>query len=180
MVLETSRLVLRPWEESDAGSLYEYAKNPHIGPSAGWAVHTSVDNSRQIIQDILSADGTYAVTIKNNDAAIGSIGLMIGDKSNLSINSDEAEIGYWIGEPYWGQGFIPEAALELTRYAFGALNMSKVWCGYFDGNKKSKRVGEKCGFKFHHTEYNRQYPLISATKTLYVTCITKEEWNRNL
>ena len=176
MILETSRLVLRPWRETDAESLYEYAKNSLVGPIAGWPVHTSVENSRQIIRDVLSADEIYAVTIKNDDTAIGSIGLLIGGKSDLDINADEAEIGYWIGEPYWGRGFIPEAAREIIRHAFTDLEMSILWCGYFDGNEKSKRVGEKCGFRFHHTEYHKEWPLINAIKTQHVTCMTKQEW----
>lgn len=104
MVLKTSRLILRPWLETDAESLYQNAKNPLIGPNAGWPVHTSVENSRQIIREILSANETYAVTIKNENDAIGSVGLRIGEKSNLNIRADEAEIGYWIGVPYWGAG----------------------------------------------------------------------------
>ena len=171
---------MRPWKETDADSLFEYAKNPNVGPIAGWPVHTSVENSREIIRDILSADETYAVTMKNNDAsidaAIGSVGLLIGDKSNLKINPDEAEIGYWIGEPFWGQGLIPEAVREIMRYAFDDLKISVLWCGYFDKNEKSKRVNEKCGFRFHHTEYGKAWPLIHAVKTQHVTRLKKEEW----
>ena len=105
--LETTRLILRPWKESDAAILYEFAKNPLIGPVAGWPVHTSVENSRMLIRDVLSVNETYAVTLKGDDTAIGSIGLLIGDKSNLNIKADEAEIGYWIAEPYWGAGAYP-------------------------------------------------------------------------
>lgn len=176
MILKTTRLILRPWEETDAESLYEHAKDPLVGPIAGWPVHTSVENSRQIIRDILSADETYAVTLKADDVAIGSIGLMIGNKGNLDIGTDEAEIGYWIGVPYWGRGLILEAARELMRYAFEELGMTTVWCGYFDGNEKSKRVGEKCGFRFHHTERDKEWPLINEIKTQHITCITKKEW----
>ena len=179
MILKTNRLILRPWRDTDAESLYEYAKNPLIGPMAGWPVHTSVENSRQIIRDILSVDETYAVTIKGYDTAVGSIGLMIGDKSNFDIDADEAEIGYWIGVPYWGRGYIPEAANEFLRYAFNELDISTIWCGYFDENVKSKRVNEKCGFKYHHTE-EKEMPLINETKTLNVTCITKREWQGKL
>ena len=50
MTLETERLILRPWKEDDAESLYKYAKNPEVGPIAGWPVHTSVENSREIIK----------------------------------------------------------------------------------------------------------------------------------
>ena len=59
-----------------------------MGPIAGWPVHTSVENSRQIIKDVLSAGETYAIVQKGEGKAIGSIGLMIGDKSNLDIGHD--------------------------------------------------------------------------------------------
>ncbi len=179
MTLQTPRLILRPWHESDAESLYEFAKDPRVGPIAGWPAHTSVENSRDIIRDVLSADETYAVTLKSDDAAIGSVGLLIGDRSNLNIGADEGEIGYWIGVPYWGQGLIPEAASEVIRYAFEDLELSALWCGYFDGNEKSKRVGEKCGFKFHHTENNKEWPLINAVITQHVTYMSREQWQRS-
>jgi RimJ/RimL family protein N-acetyltransferase len=176
MILETERLILRPWKETDAKSLYEYAKDPLVGPAAGWPVHTSAENSRQIIRDVLSSDETYAVALKDEDAAIGSIGLMIGSQSNLDIAADEAEIGYWIGQPYWGRGFIPEAARALLRHAFADLNIKTVWCGYFDGNEKSKRAQEKCDFRFHHTETDKAWPLINAVVTQHITRMTSEEW----
>ena len=49
MIMETKRLILRPWKENDAESLYQYAKDPAVGPIAGWPVHTSIDNSRELI-----------------------------------------------------------------------------------------------------------------------------------
>ena len=180
MILETRRLRLRPWEETDAEELYELAKNPNIGPAAGWPIHTSVENSLQIIREILSADYTYAVTIMQEDKAVGSIGLLIGEKSNLGIGENEVEIGYWIGEPYWGHGYIPEAVCELMRFAFEELNISTIWCGYFNENEKSKRVNEKCGFKFHHTEHDRLWPLINESKIQHITCLSREEWLESL
>lgn len=148
MILETKRLLLRPWEESDAPELYRYASSPEIGPITGWPVHTSVENSRQIIRDILSADGTYAVVLKETDKPVGSVGIMFHTKI---ATPQEPEIGYWIGVPYWGQGLIPEAVEELLRHCFEDLSCTGVWCGYFDGNAKSRRVQEKCGFVYHHT-----------------------------
>ena len=53
-MIETERLILRPWKDTDAESLYEYAKDPAVGPSAGWPVHTSVENSLAIIKEVLS------------------------------------------------------------------------------------------------------------------------------
>lgn len=176
MILETERLILRPWSESDAESLYEFAKDPRVGPIAGWPVHTSVENSKQIIRDVLSVDGTYAIVQKGEEKPIGSIGLMIGEKSNLSIGHDEAEIGYWIGVPYWGKGMVPEAAKGLMKYAFEKAGIQKMWCGYFDGNEKSKRAQEKCGFLYHHTKPNKEWPLMHDIRTEHITCITKEQW----
>lgn len=102
MILETERLLLRPWEERDAEDLYRYASHPDVGPIAGWPVHTSVENSREIIREVLSAPETYAVVLKENGHPVGSIGLMIGETSNIGLPKTEGEIGYWIGVPYWG------------------------------------------------------------------------------
>lgn len=150
-MLETKRLHLRPWEETDAESLYKYAKDSAVGPIAGWPVHTSIENSKEIIRNVLSAPETYAVILKETAEPVGSIGLMIGEKSNIHLADDEAEIGYWIGVPYWGQGLIPEAVREMLRYGFEEMGFCSMWCGYFDGNIKSRRVQEKCGFRYHHT-----------------------------
>jgi len=173
MILQTERLILRPWEETDAESLYEYAKNPLVGPIAGWPVHTSVENSREIIRDVLAVPETYAVCLKEDGKAIGCVGLMIGKNSNLKLPDTEAEIGYWIGVPFWGQGLIPEAVRELIRYSFDELKLEKLWCGYFDGNDKSRRVQEKCGFKHHHTNENVHWILTDEIRTEHISCLAK-------
>lgn len=173
MVLETKRLVLRPWEEADAKWLYEYAKDERVGPVAGWPVHTSVENSREIIADVLSAPETYAVVLKSEGHAVGSIGLMLGSASNLRLPDTEGEIGYWIGVPFWGQGLIPEAMRELIRYAFEELKLERLWCGYFDGNEKSRRAQEKCGFKYHHTDENIYWSIMDDIRTEHITCLER-------
>lgn len=176
MRLETERLILRPWSEEDAQDLYVYAKDPQVGPIAGWPPHTSVENSLEIIKNVLSAKETYAVVLKEEQKAVGSIGLMTGSASNLDISDEEGEIGYWIGVPFWGQGLIPEAVGEMLRYGFEDLRLEKIWCGYFDGNIKSKRVQEKCGFVYHHTNENIHWELMDDIRTEHVTCMTKEQW----
>ena len=97
MTLETERLILRPWAESDAEACYEYAKDPRVGPIAGWPVHTSEENSRQIIRDVLMKPETYAVVLKETGLLIGCIGLNF--HSDLAEKDDEAELGYWLGVP---------------------------------------------------------------------------------
>ena len=175
-MLHTERLILRPWNDADAENLYKYAKDERVGPAAGWPPHTSVENSREIIRNVLSEDETYAVCLKEDNKAIGSIGLMIGKRSKLDIPENEAEIGYWIGVPFWGQGLIPEAVREMIRYAFDELHLARLWCGYFDGNEKSKRVQEKCGFVYHHTNKDIEWKLMNLVLTEHVTRLTKEEW----
>ena len=178
MILETGRLILRRWEEADAEELYQYAKDPAVGPIAGWPPHTSVENSREIIRDVLTAPETYAVVLKETGKPVGSIGIMFGKNGNAPMGEQEAEIGYWIGVPYWGQGLIPEAVRELLRRCFEDLNCTAVWCGYYDGNLKSKRVQEKCGFRYHHTEKDKLCELIGDIRTEHFTYLTKENWEK--
>lgn len=177
MVLETKRLILRPWQDEDAEELYKYARDPQIGPIAGWNPHTSVENSLEIIHVVLSEPETYAVVLKDTGKPVGSVGIMRNGSAPMS--KTEAEIGYWIGVPYWGQGLIPEAVKELLRRCFNELACTAVWCGYFDGNKKSKRVQEKCGFTYHHTEDNKPCAIKGLLRTEHFTYITKEDWLKN-
>ena len=176
MELITERLILRPWKESDAESLYEYAKDPLVGPIAGWPVHTSVENSREIIRNVLSAPETYAVCLKNDNKAIGSIGLISPMQSHTNAADSELEVGYWIGVPFWGKGYIPEAVRRLQKYAFEELGCTAMWCGYYEGNEKSKRVQEKCGFIYHHTEKDKPCLLMGDVRTEHFTYLTKEQW----
>ena len=177
MILKTERLVLRPWENSDGEWLYEYAKDPRVGPVAGWPVHPDVEHSREIIAGVLSAPETYAVVPKTVGHPVGSVGLMIGSASGHNLPDTEAEIGYWIGVPFWGQGLIPEAVKELIRHAFEDLHMEKLWCGYYDGNEKSKRVQEKCGFQYHHTNQDVPCELMQDIRTEHFTCLSRERGN---
>ena len=177
MILHTDRLILRSWEEKDAEDLYKYASHPEVGPIAGWPVHTSVENSREVIRDVLSSPDTYAMVLKETGHPVGSIGLMVGEASNLRVPDNEGGIGYWIGVPYWGQGLVPEAVREIMRYGFEDKQLDKIWCGYFEGNTKSKRVQEKCGFHFHHTADNVPCAIEGVFRTEQVNCISKEEWN---
>ena len=178
MIFETERLILRPWEEADAESLYEYAKDDRVGPAAGWPVHTSVENIRETIRGVLSEPWTFAVCLKEDNRAIGSVGLMIGKASNLDIPETEGEIGYWIGVPFWGRGLMPEAVRELIRHGFDDLHLVRLWCGYFDGNEKSKRCQEKCGFVYHHTNRDICWKLMNDIRTEHITYLPRDNKRR--
>lgn len=176
-MIETERLVLRHWEERDAGALFRYASDPAIGPIAGWPPHTSVENSREIIRTVFAAPEVYAVVLKKTGEPVGSCGIMFADSLHAAAMSQgEAEIGYWIGKPFWGHGLIPEAVDALLGRCFDALRLDTVWCGYYDGNTKSKRVCEKCGFKYHHTNRDVTSPL-GDIRTEHFHRMTRAEYN---
>lgn len=169
-MIETERLILRSWRESDAAALFRYASDPDIGPIAGWAPHTSIEYSLEIIRTVFNAPEVYAVVLKGTDEPVGCCGIMFPDSLHpTEMKSGEAEIGYWIGKPYWGQGLIPEAVRALLSRCFNELELDAVWCGYYEGNNKSKRVCEKCGFKYHHSNKDIISPLgDKRTEHLYL------------
>ena len=70
---------------------------------------------------------------------------------------------------------MPEAAREMLRHAFEDIGMQKVWCGYYDGNLKSKRVQEKCGFRYHHTA-EVSVDKLGENRLEHFTRLTRAEW----
>lgn len=145
-----------------------------MGHPAGWPVHTSIEHSREIIRAVLSVPENYAVCLKDSGKVIGSIGLKMGDGTDMTDRADECELGYWIGKPFWGQGLMPEAGERLLRHAFETLDMRAVWCGYYEGNLKSKRVQEKLGFVYQHTTPNLEVPLLNEIRVGHVNLLTRE------
>lgn len=175
--IETDRLILRPWRDSDAEALFKYASDPDVGPIAGWAPHPTVDYSLEIIRTVFADPEVYAVVLKATGEPIGCCGIMTADGlHSAEMNQREAEIGYWIGKPYWGQGLIPEAVKALLSRCFHELNLDAVWCGYYDGNAKSKRVCEKSGFRYHHTNPDITSPL-GDTRTEHFYLLTRQDYH---
>jgi len=165
-IIETDRLILRRWFDNDAESLYKYAKDPDVGTPAGWPPHTSVENSLEVIRTVFSAPDTFAVVLKEVNEVVGCCGLVPpGARHSPYIADCDAEIGYWIGKPYWGMGFIPESVTALADYAWSRLGRCDLWIAFFDGNDKSRRVAEKCGFVYHHTEMDGMH-----AEHFYIRC----------
>jgi len=175
VVLETSRLLLRPWEDADAPALFSYASNPHIGLCAGWPPHTSVGNSLEVIRTVLSEPETYALVFKQTNEPVGSVGIKVKNAGNTQMREHEAEIGYWIGEPYWGRGLVPEAVHKLLSRCFEDMGCVGVWCGRFEDNIKSQRVQEKCGFVYHHRDRVR-FAALGEVRTVVFSYLSKTSW----
>lgn len=178
MILKTNRLVLRPWELHDVKNLYKYAKEPEVGLLAGWIPHRSVDESKIVLTQILMFPNKFALFHKINQEVIGSIGLLIGDESHIHLQRDEAELGFWIGKPYWGQGLMVEAIEKVLSYAFDEMRLREVWCGCFEENEQSYRVQQKCGFTYQRTEKNTEWPI--GIRTLHISSLPNSQWQLNI
>ena len=175
-ILKTERLILRKWDESDADSLFEYAKDPDVGPIAGWPPHQNVEESLAVIRNVFNGQEAYAICLREDNKAIGAIELKLNGYTDLTDRDDECELGYWIGKPFWGRGLMPEAGREILRHAFEDLGMTKVWCGYYEGNTKSKRVQEKLNFRYQWKSENVDVPLMNEQRTGHVSSMTKDQW----
>ena len=176
MVLTTKRLILRSWQESDAKSLYQYAKDPEVGPCAGWPPHQSLEESLNTIKAVFNKPECYAVCLKEDNVAIGSIQLKLKGSTDMTARNDECELGYWIGKPFWNHGYISEAIQELLRHAFEDLAMNTIWCGYYEGNSKSAHVQAKAGFIYHHSCDDVPVPLMNEVRVGHTNFLTKEHW----
>ena len=175
-VLMTQRLILRRWNQKDAEDLYRYACDPDVGPIAGWPPHKNPDESRAVIRDVLNGREAYAICLKEDRKAIGAIELKLNGHTDLTDRDDECEMGYWLGKPFWGRGIVPEAVTEMLRRAFEDIGMQKVWVGYYEGNSKSKRVQEKCRFRFQRKSEGVDVPLMQEKRTGYVSSLTRDQW----
>lgn len=152
MILETERFILRPWEKEDAAAVYELAKDPNVGPPCGWTPHKSLQESKAVLRDILMNDYTFAIVAKDTKQVIGNISIMPYSESRFARSDNQAEIGFWLGYPYWGQGYMTEACKKMIEYGFNELKLDIIWCGHESGNMGSMRVQQKAGFEFDHED----------------------------
>lgn len=168
MNITTSRLVLRPWKSTDATRLLALASNVNVALPTGFAPHDSIKTSQLVLDKVLINDYTWAVTLDGK--IIGCIGLNRLDDQDLQ----REEIGYWLGQQYWGNGYIPEATSVLAHYAVHSLGIDTVWCAYSDTNDKSHSVQDKCHFVYHHTLSNYHNKMLDTTYDLHYTTLTRD------
>lgn len=145
-MMETERLILRPWLESDAEALFKYACDPDVGLAAGWPPHKDVAETLSVIRTYFANDRTWAIVLKETSEPIGCIGYYVHGESNIEIGEEDAEIGYWIAKPYWNQGICTEALRAMVDYCFNVKGFITLWSDFFVDNPASGRVMEKCGF----------------------------------
>ena len=150
LVIETERLILRPFKQSDLHDFNEYASVLGVGEMAGWKHHETIEKTQEILDMFIKEDKTFAIVFKKTNKVIGSLGV---EKYGLEEKLTEftsyygREIGYVLSKDYWGKGIMTEAVGAVINHLFNDLNLDFLTCGYYDFNNQSKRVQEKCGFK---------------------------------
>lgn len=171
--LETERLVLRPFQREDAEALYAYAKNPNVGPHAGWKPHESEEESLRIIEELFLVNQTRAVIYKETETLIGTIALE-PDKRRPEVASKE--LGYSLAEEFWGKGIMTEAAEAVIAYAFDYMKLEVLAICTSPVNERSTRVIEKCGFKYEGTERNCYRIFDGSLRDSKCFSLLRHEW----
>lgn len=148
-MIETDRLILRPWRVEDAEALFKYASDKRVSELALWPRHTSVEISRYVIEKIFMPNPqSFAMELRATREPIGCIGLVPDEAEHYVTESGEREVGYWIGYPYWGKGLTTEALNGLIGYCHDRLRLKSLLITTDAQNFASQRVAEKCGFEF--------------------------------
>ncbi len=151
VILETDRLILRAWEITDLDDFFEYASVEGVGEKAGWEHHKSKDKSLEILKMFMEEKKVFAIVLKENQKAIGSIGI-----EELSEELDKdldnllgRELGYVLNKDYWNKGIMKEAISKVVDYCFNTLKLNFLMASYFNHNIASKKVLENLNFKFY-------------------------------
>ena len=151
-VLETSRLLLRPFVEADAGPLFVQASNPNVTRFTLWDHHKCLADTEMFVRDyamcryLEGVPEPYAVCLTKTGQVIGAVGCFWAAQPHRTM-----ELGYWIGEAFWGQGLMAEACRAVVEYAFKACEPERMQARVIVGNEPSTRVLQKIGFRFEGT-----------------------------
>ena len=159
--IETERLILRPWKESDVDDFFAYASIPGVGEMAGWPHHQSKEKTQQTIAMFMREKDVLAIELKESNQVIGSLGIHENDNDHVGPDYLGREVGYVLSKEYWGRGLVPEAVRGVIDYCFNTLYYDYLLCGHFTWNHQSRRVIEKCGFQYlkdisHTTQFGTE------------------------
>ena len=148
---------LRPWRAEDAESIARYADNPKIAANLRNVFPSpyTLEDARGFVQGCIEADPNRQCTraIVTGGEAVGSIGLFFGD----DVACKSAELGYWLAEPYWGQGVMSAAIRQLCAFAFDTYGLCRIHAEPFAHNAGSRRALEKAGFTLEGVLKNSVY-----------------------
>lgn len=172
--LTTARLTLRPWKESDLKDFYEYASVDGVGQMAGWNPHRDLEESKAILSRFIEEKKTFALVYRGK--AIGSLGIERYRQTNYpELDALQGrEIGYALSKDHWGQGLMPEAVKAVIAWLFDEEKLDFIIVGHFDWNDQSRRVIEKCGFRYiKTTAFETRY---NTVETCYDYILWREQY----
>ena len=176
-ILETDRLVLRPFVREDAQSMFDnWASDPEVTKFLSWPTYKSIADAHWILDIWLKAYERpdfyqWAIVLKELGQPIGSISVV-----NSDDRVDMAEIGYCIGRSWWGCGIMPEALRTVLDYLFNEVGMQRIEAGHDPNNPASGAVQRKCGLKYEGTFRRRIRSNQGITDVAWYS-ILKEEYN---
>ena len=143
--IHTSFGTIRPWNTRDVDALLKYANNYHIWKNLrdGFPHPYTVKNAESFLKAATAQDPVTYFAIATAEEAIGGIGITL----NQDVHRLTAEMGYWLGEPFWGKGIMTEAVTAFTDFAFEQFGLVRVYAEPYANNQTSCRVLEKAGFE---------------------------------
>jgi ribosomal-protein-alanine N-acetyltransferase len=145
-------IILRQWSMDDASQLAEIANNNNIADNLQdlFPFPYSIRDARKWIRTIMSVDPPRNFAIISNGTVVGNIGIITKE----DIHRKNVEIGYFLSEKYWGQGFASRAVKAITSYAFSNFDIVRVYAETFGDNLRSRSTLEKAGFNLEATLKN--------------------------
>ena len=143
VVLDTARLRLRAYREADIAELVPLIGAREVAATTGRIPHPyTAEDAKEFLAKIeTDCEVNLAVTLRDAGCLIGGIGLRLVEQHR------QAELGYWLGVPYWGNGYATEAAQEMLRYGFEQINLHRIFATHFKHNPASGRVLQKLGMR---------------------------------
>jgi [ribosomal protein S5]-alanine N-acetyltransferase len=146
--LETTRLILRPYREADIPELVPLIGAREVAATTLRIPHPYTEENARAFLGLTQEPGKIwlAATLRRDGRQIGGIGLRVDDQHQ------HAELGYWIGVPYWGNGYATEGAREILRYGFEDLGLHRIFASHFEHNPASGRILVKLGMRYEGCE----------------------------
>ncbi|MCU0490992.1 MAG: GNAT family N-acetyltransferase [Chloroflexaceae bacterium] len=146
MIIATSFGQIRPWHAGDATALVRYANNRNIWRNMrdGFPHPYTWEAARAFLTAVAAQSPTTFFAIATANEAIGGIGITI----HSDVHRLTAELGYWLGEPFWGRGYITESIAAFTSYAFATFGLVRISAEPYATNQASARALEKAGYSY--------------------------------
>jgi ribosomal-protein-alanine N-acetyltransferase len=170
-VLESERLILRPFSLEDVNDVYLYASDDLVTKYLTWPSHIDIIQTEKIVKELFIGKlGIYAIELKSEHKCIGCIEL------RLCMEHNKASFGYVLNRGYWNQGYMSESLRLILKLAFSKLELNRVESTHYSGNEGSGRVMAKCGMKYEGKGL-QEVRIKGTYHDVIHYAILREDWN---